>query len=116
MQSYQGRSSFTAALPPGALVTPAMVERVVELLPLGMGYRSAASLLLLELGSPRTIPAQLLVDRDDRVPRAGGETDCWVVTLRAGTLEERLWVSKDSSRVVKTEQPIAGGVLTGVLR
>jgi hypothetical protein len=36
-----------------------------------------------------------------------------VVVLRAGAIEERLWVSKESPRVVRTEQPAAGGVLVG---
>jgi hypothetical protein len=117
MQTYQGRSSFTTALPPGALLTPGMVERVVELLPLQVGYRAAASLVLLELGSPRTVPATFTVDREERLTLPSGQQiDCWVVTLRAGPLEERLWVSKEGSRVVKTEQTIPGGVLTGVLR
>jgi hypothetical protein len=117
MQTYQGRSSFTTALPPGALLTPGMVERMVELLPLQIGYRAAASLVLLELGSPRTVPANFVVEREQRITLPSGQQiDCWVVTLRATPLEERLWVSKDGSRVVKTEQTIPGGLLTGTLR
>jgi hypothetical protein len=42
--------------------------------------------------------------------------DCWVVTLRGGTLEERLWVSKEGARVMKTEQATGLGVLTAVLQ
>jgi hypothetical protein len=117
MQTYQGRSSFTTALPPGALLTPGMVERIVELLPLQLGYRAAASLVLLELGTPRTVPATFAVERDERLTTPSGQqTDCWVVTLRAGPLEERLWVSKEGSRVVRTEQAIPGGVLSASLK
>jgi hypothetical protein len=117
MQTYQGRSSFTTALPPGALLTPGMVERIVELLPLQIGYRAAASLMLLELGSPRTVPANLAVEREERLTLPSGQQiDCWVVTLRAGPLEERLWVSKEGSRVIRTEQAIPGGVLTATLK
>jgi hypothetical protein len=117
MQTYQGRSSFTVALPPGALLTPGMVERIVELLPLQDGYRAAASLVLLDMASPRMVPADLAVDGDERLTLPSGQqTDCWVVKLRAGSFEERLWVSKDASRVVRTEQPIPGGRLTATLR
>jgi hypothetical protein len=116
MQSYQGRSSFATALPPGVLLTPGMVERVVELLPLGVGYRAAASLVLFELGSPRVVPAQLLVDRDETVQSGGKPLDCWVVVLRAGPTEEQLWVSKEGARVVKTEQAGQGAVVTALLR
>jgi hypothetical protein len=47
---------------------------------------------------------------------SGQQLDCWVVKLRAGTLQERLWVSKEGSRVVRTEQPIPGGLLTATLK
>jgi hypothetical protein len=117
MQTYQGRSSFTTALPPGALLTPGMVDRIVELLPLQAGYRAAASLVLLDMASPRAVPADLAVDGEERVTLPNGrQTDCWVVKLRAGSFEERLWVSKDGSRVVRTEQPIPGGRLTATLK
>lgn len=115
-QTYQGRSSFTAPMPRGALLTAGMVERIVELLPLGPGYRSAASLVLLEMGTPRAIPGQLSVDREERVTLPDREADCWVVTLAAGTLSQRLWVTKDAPRVVKTEQATRAGVLTAMLQ
>ena len=115
MQSYQGRASFTTVLPRGALLTPAMVERIVELLPLRAGYRSGAALLMFDTGSPRVMPAELAVDREEQLERRDGAVDCWVVTLRAGVLEERLWVAKATSRVVRTEQATSSGLLTAVL-
>lgn len=114
VQSYRGRSSFSAGIPPGALLTGGMVERVAELLPLRLGYRASASLLLLEMGTPRALPAELLVLREERVRTAGGDVDCWVLSLRAGVMEERLWVSKDAPRVVRVEQTVAGGILVEV--
>jgi hypothetical protein len=116
MQSYQGRASFVTPLPAGALLTPGMVERIVELLPLSLGFRTGATILLFEMGTPRVIPAELRVDREEPVTLADRTVDCWVVTLRGGTLEERLWVSKEVPRVVKTEQATGLGVLTGVLQ
>lgn len=116
MQSYQGRASFVTPLPAGALLTPGMVERVVELLPLSIGFRAGATLLLFEMGTPRVIPAELRVDREEPVTLADRTVDCWVVTLKGGALEERLWVSKEAPRVVKTEQTTGLGVLTAVLQ
>jgi hypothetical protein len=116
MQSYQGRASFVTSLPAGALLTPGMVERIVELLPLAVGFRTGATILLFEMGTPRAIPAELRVDREEPLTLADRTVDCWVVTLRGGTLEERLWVSKEGSRVVKTEQTTGQGVLTAVLQ
>lgn len=116
MQTYQGRASFVTALPAGALLTPGMVDRVVELLPLAVGFRTGATLVFFELGTPRVIPAELRVDREEQLIVSGPPIDCWVVLLRAGPLEERLWVSKEGARVVKTEQATGVGVLTGVLQ
>ena len=116
MQTYQGRASFATALPAGALLTPGMVDRIVELMPLQQGFRTGATLVLFELGAPRVIPAELRVDLEESIVLSDRTVPCWVVLLRAGTLEERLWVSKEASRVVKTEQVTGGGLLTGVLQ
>jgi hypothetical protein len=92
-----------------------MVDRVVELLPLQPGFRTGASLLLLEMGAPRTLPAELTVEREESCALPDRPGDCWVVLLRSGTIEERLWVTKQASRVVKTEQATAAGLLASVL-
>jgi hypothetical protein len=115
VQSYRGRSSFSAGLPPGALLTPGMVDRVVELLPLRPGYRASAWLLLMEQGAARALPAELVVEREERTRIGANEVNCWVVRLHAGVMEERLWVSKDVPRVVRTEQTVGGGVVVGVI-
>jgi hypothetical protein len=93
-----------------------MIERVVELLPLRVGYRAAATLLLVEDSSPRPVLAELRVDREERTDVGGRSVDCWLVALRAGALEERLWVAKDGARVVRTEQALAGGLLSALLQ
>ena len=109
VQSYAGRFSFSAGVLPGVLVTPAMTEKVVELLPLRVGYRAGASLLLIDTGTPRALPAELTVEGEERLPTAAGDADCWVVLLRAGAMEERLWVEKSRRAVVRTEQGTAAG-------
>jgi hypothetical protein len=115
IQSYQGRASFSSAVAPGSFITPGMTERVVELLPLHAGYHPLASLLLLDNGTPRTLPAEILVERDERVRVGSADVDCHVVLLRAGSIEERLWVSASDRRVVRTEQRTASGVVLGEL-
>jgi len=109
VQSYAGRFSFAAGVLPGVLVTPAMAEKIVELLPLRVGYRAGASLLLIDTGAPRALPAELAVEGEERTRTATGEVDCWVVVLRAGAMEERLWVEKSRRAVVRTEQGSAVG-------
>ena len=115
VQTYRGRASFAAAVPPGALLTGGMVERVIELLPLRDGYRAAASLLLFDLATPRALGAVIAVERTERIRVGSSDVDCWVVALRAGVLEERLWVTRDAPRVVRTEQTTQSGVLVALL-
>jgi hypothetical protein len=38
------------------------------------------------------------------------------VAIRAGAIEQRLWVSKKDSRVVRVEQTLQDGVLSSILR
>jgi hypothetical protein len=116
VQSYRGRASFAAAVPSDALLTGGMVERVIELLPLRGGYHAAASLLLFDLATPRALDAEILVERSERTRVGSTEVDCWIVVLRAGVLEQRLWVTRQSPRVVRTEQATQGGVLVGVIQ
>ena len=107
VQSYRGRSSFAAGVPTGTLLTGGMIDGIVSLLPLRVGYRASAFLLLIEPGSPRALPAELSVEREERVRVGSADVDCWVVTLRAGVMEERRWVSKDAPRVVRAQQVVA---------
>ena len=115
LQNYAGRSSFTAPLLPGALLTPGMTERLLELMPLRSDYRAAASLLLVDMGTPRALPAEIAVEREERIRTPAGDADCWVVVVRAGVMEERLWVDKGRRIVVRTEQTTEVGRVVGEL-
>lgn len=115
VDTYQGRASFAVGVAANTLLSAGMVERVIELLPVHVGYRVTATLLLVEGSSPRAVPAEIAVDRDVRIDAGGRAVDCWLVTLRAGAIEERLWVAKDGTRVIRTEQAVADGLLVSVL-
>ena len=109
VQSYAGRFSFGAPVMPGVLVTPGMTERVIEQLPLAVGYRAAGSLLLVDMGTPRGLPVELFVEREERIRLPSGDVDCWVAVLHAGAMEQRLWVDRARRVVVRTEQTGAAG-------
>jgi hypothetical protein len=67
------------------------------------------------MGAPRSMPAELAVEREESCALPDRPGDCWVVLLRAGAIQERRWVTKLASRVVKTEQATGAGLLTSVL-
>jgi hypothetical protein len=114
-QNYAGRQSFAAPMLPGVLVTPGMTERILELLPLRAGYHAAASLLLVDMGMPRALPAEIVVEREERIRTPSGDADCWVVVVRASSMEERLWVDKGRKLVVRREQPTSSGKVVSEL-
>jgi hypothetical protein len=135
LQDYQGRGSFASALPAGALITPGMVDRLLELLPLSAGYRVNATVVVIDSGVPRAVPATIGVEGEEAVTLSSGPVaaqsaadsltapriivdqvaDCWLVVLRAGGVEKRYWVSRPRQRVVKTEQVTSSGVLTEMI-
>ena len=116
VDGYQGRSSFALAVPSNVLLSAGMLERVLELLPLRDGYHAGALLLLVEGASQHLVPAEIIVRPPEPVLSGGVMVDAWLVLLRWGATEERLWIARDATRVVRTEQAVAEGVLTSVLQ
>ena len=116
LKDYQGRGSVAAGIPHGALITPAMVDRLLALVPLSASYRSGASLVNIEDRGPQTVPATLGVEGQEQVLLGAQPVDCWVVVLRTPTTEKRYWVQKSPQRVVKTERQVATGTLTETLQ
>ena len=116
VDGYQGRASFALAVPVNVLISAGMLERVLEMLPLREGYHAGASLLLIEGPSQRVVPAEILVSPLESVLMGGGAVDAWRVLLRWGPNEERLWIARDTMRVVRTEQAVPEGLLTSVLQ
>jgi hypothetical protein len=112
VQDYQGRRSLSAAVPPGALISSGMIDRLIEMLPLAPGYRVAATVVQIESGAPRAVPATISVEGEESVALSDATVPCWIVVLRGETAEKRFWVTKDAARVVKSEQWTRGGVLT----
>ena len=115
IESYQGRASFGVAVPANALLSAGFTERLIEMLPLRDGYRSAATLVLVDGPVPRMVSAEILVDGSERIPVGSRSVDCWRVVIRAGTIEERLWVTRDGARVARTEQATSTGLVTATL-
>lgn len=116
VQDYQGRASFALAIPANVLPSAGVLERVIELLPLREGYHSWASLLLVEALAPHIVPAEIVVERIESVETGNRSVDAWRVAVRWAATEQRLWVARDGTRVVRTEQMVRDGVLISVLQ
>ena len=66
-------------------------------------------------GDGEELQVQDPVHREERISTSAGDADCWVVLLRAGAMEERLWVDKGKRVVVRSEQVTGSGRLVAEL-
>jgi hypothetical protein len=89
------------------LANGTMVNLALELLPLTVGWQDSVSVLLVDLGTARIVPAVLTVDgEEDIAGPGGGRVHCRVVTLQAGTISARYWVSTVNPTVVRMRQEL----------
>src|SRR5205085_6726419 len=106
-----GRHSMIGTLPGGAIVSSAMLETVLRLVPLQNAYEDSATIVSVTLGSNAVVPARLAVIGEDRVRVPAGTFDCWVVAVRADAGRSLYWVTKRDPIVVRAalDVPSLGG-------
>lgn len=97
-----GRRSIMAPLPPGTIVSGAMLETMLRVLPLTTGWEDSASVLSVSVSANSTLPARLSVIGEDRVRVPAGTFDCWVVSVRADPARGMYWVTKHDPMVVRS--------------
>jgi hypothetical protein len=108
----QNRRSMVAPVPAGTLVSGAMLETELRLLPLQSTWEDSASTLSVTLSGVTVLPTRLAVIGEDRVRVPAGTFDCWVVSFHAGVVARGLyWVTKSDPIVVRTtvDVPLLGG-------
>lgn len=115
-----GRRSVVTNVPAGALVSGAMLETMLRLLPLQAGWHDSTVSVSVTLGSDMLLPTTLSVVREDTVTVPGGTFDSWVVDARAAGAETLYWVSKQNPIVVRSIEalpsPDGGRLVTELTR
>jgi hypothetical protein len=106
-----GRRTMALSIPPGTLVSGAMLETVLRLLPLTTAWEDSVSLLSIAVGSNAVLPTRIAVIGEDRVRVPAGTFDCWVVAVHADQTKGLYWVTKTDPIVVRStlDQPMMGG-------
>ena len=106
-----GRRSMSLAVPPGTLVSGAMLETVLRLLPLQMAWEDSMTTLSITVGNSAVVPARVAVIGEDRVRVPAGTFDCWVVSVHADQTKGLYWVTKTDPIVVRStlDVPTMGG-------
>ncbi|HYD51904.1 MAG TPA: hypothetical protein VEA99_04730 [Gemmatimonadaceae bacterium] len=116
--SPAARRSIAAGGVGGAVLNAAMLEVMLPLMPLQVGWSAPLALVVVDAAGARVVPAQLVVEREESVQVPAGRFDCWVVTLRVMRATRTLWVSRDGRGVVRSEErmpDIDGAVLEQAL-
>ncbi len=97
-----GRRSMIAAVPAGTLVSAAMLETVLRVLPLQSGWEDSTTTLSVSLSASAVLPTRLSVIGEDRVRVPAGTFDCWVVAVHADPARGLYWVTKRDPIVVRS--------------
>ena len=106
-----GRRSMVASVPSGTMISSAMLETVLRLLPLQTGWEDSTGTLSISLAGNTVIPTRLSVIGEDRVRVPAGTYDCWVVAVHADAGRGMYWVTKTDPIVVRSvlDVPVMGG-------
>lgn len=106
-----GRRSMVASVPVGTMISGAMLETVLRLLPLQTGWEDSTGTLSISLGGNTVIPTRMSVIGEDRVRVPAGTYDCWVVAVHADAGRGLYWVTKTDPIVVRSvlDVPAMGG-------
>jgi hypothetical protein len=106
-----GRRTMALAVPPGSIVSGAMLETTLRLLPLAMAWEDSVPVLSVGVGSNAVLSTRIAVIGEDRVRVPAGTFDCWVVSVHADQTKGLYWVTKSDPIVVRStlDQPMMGG-------
>jgi hypothetical protein len=113
-----GRKSLIGPAPRGVIASEGMLDGLLQVAPLDVGWSTDATLLIADLTGTRLVAGRLAAEREEDVTVPAGTFQTWVVSLRTGNGEKWLWVSKEHRIVVKSTQALSqlgGAVLDRVL-
>ena len=111
LSSPAGRRSVVTSVPAGAIISAAMLETVLRLLPLHGAWEDSSSMLAVSLGGNAVLGMRLSVIGEDRIRVPAGQFDCWVVSAHADPARGLYWVTKRDPMVVRSavDVPVLGG-------
>ena len=106
-----GRRSIVMAVPPRTFVSGAMLETILRLAPIQIGWEDTVATLSVSLTGASVSPTRLYVVSEDRVQVPAGTFDCWVVAAQSEGSKGLYWVTKRDPIVVRStlDVPALGG-------
>jgi hypothetical protein len=101
-----GTSAASSEAPPDLVLSGAMLELVVELLPLSQGWADSVSVLSADLSGSDVSIAELAVIGDAPTGPDPTGHPTWLVALRAESRQLLLWVDKATGIAIRTQQTL----------
>lgn len=101
--SPAGGRSIVTAVPGQTLVSAAMLQTMLRLLPLQSNWEdSSMSMLSITPAADTVVSTRISVVGDESVQVPAGTFDCWVVAVHADAARGLYWVSKTDPMVVRS--------------
>ena len=105
------RQNIIMPAPSTLLVSGAMVEVVLSLLPLAAGWTDSVAILAIDPTSAAVVPAQLIAFADEMVTLEGASPrPAAVVALRTDPAFVLFWLDRETGAIVRVQQALRGGV------
>lgn len=92
---------IAVAVEPATMLSGAVLEEALTLLPLRAGWSGTVHELVLGPTGAWLTPVTLTVVGEESVTVPAGTIPCWVLTAASGGAEQRLSVAKDDGRLVR---------------
>jgi len=106
-----GRRSVVMAVPPRTIVSGAMLETILRIAPIQIGWEDTVATLSVSLTGASVAPTRMYVVSEDRVRVPAGTFDCWVVAVQSEGSKGLYWITKQDPIVVRStlDVPALGG-------
>jgi len=83
------------------MVSGAMLEAALRVLPLRAGWRATVNMFSLRPGGAQVAPVAVVVAGEETVTVPAGVFPSWIVEMGAGGAQQRLWLNKTTGQIVK---------------
>jgi hypothetical protein len=112
--SPTGKRSIVTASRPDLLVSAAMVEAFLPLLPLAIGWSDSAGILAVDLSTTTIVPAEITVIGEEHLSIDGtARRPTWVVAVKTEPRYVLFWIDKETGATLRVQYalPAQGGAL-----
>ena len=107
MRAPSGKQQMVIASRPDLIVSQAMLEATMALLPLSPAWSDSTGVLAVDMAGGSVVPSELTVIGEEEVRLDSlSARPVWVVALRAETRTVLLWIDKENGEPLRVQQPL----------